>query len=386
MSEFKMKTVETIPRLKCAITGLADLEHLHTIPTFPVFMGCVDHPKEQDLFVDMIWNISRRSGLIQLANLIPLDVLYSEHHSSGVVGELWMEHHKEFAQFINAYRPDVVFEIGGGHGILAHEYSKIRTVPWTILEPNPTPIVENTASFVKGYFGETTKIPLNTDTVVHSHVLEHIYDPAAFWLQLEQQLPNGSRVIFSIPNLEKMLEENFTNVINFEHSIYLTEPYVDYMLNLSNFQILNKTHFKNDHSCFYAVEKVGQTEKPQLPSGLYARNKTVYEGFVRTHNDLISKLNLMMAGETRKIFLFGAHVFSQFLIAFGLDVFCVDSILDNDIRKQGKRLYGTDFIIKSPAILHNEVDPIVILRAGVYNNEIKRHILENMNPLTEFWE
>jgi len=386
MSEFKMKTVETIPRLKCAITGLADLEHLHTIPTFPVFMGCVDHPKEQDLFADMSWNISRSSGLIQLANLIPLDVLYSEQHSSGVVGELWIEHHREFAHFIDAYKPDVVFEIGGAHGILAHEYSKIRTVPWTILEPNPAPINENAACFVKGYFGDSTRIPLNTDTVIHSHVLEHIYDPVAFWSQLEQQLLNGSRVIFSVPNLEKMLEKGYTNAINFEHSIYLTEPYVDYLLNLSNFQILKKAYFKIDHSCFYAVEKVFQTKKTQLPPGLYARNKNVYESLVRTHNDLISKLNYMMTGETRKIFLFGAHVFSQFLITFGLDISLVDSILDNDIKKQGRRLYGTDFIIKSPAILRNEVDPIVILRAGVYNNEIKRQILENVNPLTEFLE
>jgi hypothetical protein len=79
--------------------------------------------------------------------------------------------------------------------------------------------------------------------------------------------------------------------------------------------------------------------------------------------------------------LFGAHIFSQTLLNFGLDEKLIECILDNDNKKHNKRLYGTNLMVKPPNILKNYNNPTVILRAGVYNNEIKNQILE-INPST----
>jgi hypothetical protein len=49
-------------------------------------------------------------------------------------------------------------------------------------------------------------------------------------------------------------------------------------------------------------------------------------------------------------------------------------------------MYGTKFRVKSPAVLSDEINPIVILCAGVYNEEIKRSILKDINPETIFLE
>ena len=62
------------------------------------------------------------------------------------------------------------------------------------------------------------------------------------------------------------------------------------------------------------------------------------------------------------MFLFGAHVFAQYLIEFGLNIDRIVCLLDNDIKKQGKRLYGTSKIVKSPKILAGLDNPIVILK------------------------
>ena len=62
----------------------------------------------------------------------------------------------------------------------------------------------------------------------------------------------------------------------------------------------------------------------------------------------------------------------------------ITSILDNDITKQSKRLYGTNLLVNSPKILKNEKRPTVILKAGAYNSEIKKDILENINAKTIF--
>jgi len=60
--------------------------------------------------------------------------------------------------------------------------------------------------------------------------------------------------------------------------------------------------------------------------------------------------------------------------------------LDNDIKKQGKRLYGTSMIVESPKMLAGIDNPIVILKAGVYNKEVSDDILDNINSGTIFWE
>ena len=87
-----------------------------------------------------------------------------------------------------------------------------------------------------------------------------------------------------------------------------------------------------------------------------------------------------------KVYLFGAHVFSQYLIGFGLDERGIECIIDNDSKKQGKRLSGTSLIVRSPKVLEGLNNVAVILRAGVYNNEIKEDIMNNINPNVVFWE
>ena len=54
-------------------------------------------------------------------------------------------------------------------------------------------------------------------------------------------------------------------------------------------------------------------------------------------------------------------------------------LLDNDSKKENKRLYGTQLISQSPKILKDIPEALVVLRAGVYNEEIKNDILNNIN-------
>ena len=59
------------------------------------------------------------------------------------------------------------------------------------------------------------------------------------------------------------------------------------------------------------------------------------------------------------------------------------NILDNDFNKQEKRMYGTNITVKSPQILKNIDNPIIVLRTGIYNKEIIEEIL-NINPSVIF--
>jgi hypothetical protein len=378
-----MKTTE---RNQCAISGEADLEHLFDFPAFPVFMGCLDQPAKLDLKHNMSWWISRGSGLIQLKELLPLDVLYPESHGAGAVGSLWGKHHKAFARFVSKAMPSSVLEIGGAHGILAREYQKIDEIPWTILEPNPSPADGCDARFIKGFFDENFIYLDNFDSVVHSHLFEHIYKPDDFMQHLSEFISEGKKLIFSLPNMQVMLERKYTNCINFEHTLFLAEPYVEFLLAKHGFKMLDKEYFMDDHSIFYMAVRDHKVEPTSLPLGMYETNKRLYMDYVEYHKDLIEKLNHKMSQATQPIYLFGAHVFAQYLIEMGLETEKIVCLLDNDFKKENKRLYGTKLKVSLPKVLAGVNAPVVILKAGIYNSEIKKDILENINDSTVFFE
>ena len=377
--------MNTIGRVRDAIGGTLT-ETLGGFERFPVYMGCVTHPKEHDLYSDMVWDISPTNGLIQLKNLIPLEILYPENHA-GAIGGTWMKHHKSFALFLERFRLNAVLEIGGAHGILSREYAEINpSASWKIIEPNPIPAKGVKAKFIKGFFDNNFALESPVDSVVHSHVFEHVYDPVEFIKHISAFLEPGKHLVFSLPNMEEMLRRKYTNCINFEHTIFLTEPYVEYLLQKHGFRLIEKEYFLDDHSIFYAYVRDPQVQPTYLPAGLYERNKELYLDYVSYHEELIKEINTKLSNLTSKqeAYLFGAHVFSQYLIGFGLNTSRIKCVLDNDPNKQGRRLYGTRLSVEAPGIIKDAINPVIILRAGVYNNEIKDQILRDINPNTLF--
>ena len=371
-------------RDRCEITGSTNLERLYTFNNFPVYMGCTLQDEVTDKKFDMTWDISKESGIIQLSELLPLEVLYPESHGSGCVGGLWDEHHKNFASFIRKYNPDSVLEIGGAHGILSKVYHNYQEVDWTIIEPNPTPLSGVKAKFIKTFFDDRFKFDGDYDAIVHSHVFEHIYHPNQFVEHLSNFMERQKNLLFSVPNLKKMLENRFTNALNFEHTLYLSEEYIDIILRKFNFEILEKEYFKEDHSIFYACKKSETSPQDANYDGFYTANKKLFLDYIDYHKHITRKINSKIMNYAGGVFLFGAHIFTQYLLAFGVNAKHIINILDNDESKQKKRLYGTSLFVESPKILSQYEKPMVILKAGFYNEEIKADIINNINAKTIF--
>jgi predicted SAM-dependent methyltransferase len=370
-----------IRRDKDVITREEDLRELYTFKNFPVFMGCTDQPKEKDVVADMSWQISISSGMIQLNPLLPLEVVYAEEHGSGTVGDIWNQHHEAFAEFVTKFSSvESVLEIGGLHGHLAKKSLAKKDLDWTIVEPNPRVPADLPVKVIKGFFDDRFTSEEKYDAVIHSHVLEHVYDPLTFMQHISDFMKKDSLLIMSVPNLEAMLRNNYTNCLNFEHTYFASQPYVELLLNHFGYELLEESYFKEDHSIFFCAKKVRESkEEIHITSGqrdqLYMRNLALFSNYIKYHEELVSDLN-KIEGD---VYLFGAHIFSQTLLQFGLDAKKIINILDNDPNKQNKRLYGTDLIVKSPEALRGIESGTVIVKTGVYNEEIKKQI-ESINP------
>jgi SAM-dependent methyltransferase len=287
-----------------------------------------------------------------------------------------------FADFVRYQHPTAVLEIGGGHGKLSSIYRE--DIEWTIMEP-PTKLVEGSSvRIIKEFFTEDTDLEqCKFDTIVHSHLFEHVHHPDQFVKLMADSLPVGGKAIFSVPNMKKMLEKKFTNCLNFEHTYFLSEEYITYLMSKHGFKILAQEYFMEDNSIFYAWEKTTDAFEMPLSANLYTIYKKLFLEYIEYHIDLVDKLNNDIS-QYDSYYLFGAHVFSQYLIKFGLNTSKLKCILDNDKLKQTKRMYGTDILVDSPKVLAEDILPVIIVRAGSFTDEIRLDILQNINQKTIF--
>ena len=239
--------MEYIIRDKSIITGKQNLEHLYTFKDFPVFIWCTEKQKDTDLLADMSFSICKDSWIIQLDKILPLDLIYSEYHSEA----LWWirkEHHDKFAKYISKFAWNNILEIWWWNWYLAKEFlEKNKDKNRTIIEPTPDIISEWNLTVISWIFDNHFKIEKNIDTVIHSHVFEHIYYPLDFIWHIANFQKDWDKHIFSVPNLFKYLENHYTNCMNFEHTMFLSEYFIDYLLNLYWYEIVDKEYFK-EHS------------------------------------------------------------------------------------------------------------------------------------------
>jgi 2-polyprenyl-3-methyl-5-hydroxy-6-metoxy-1,4-benzoquinol methylase len=372
-----MQNIKMIKRDKSVVTGKKNLKKLYTFKKFPVFFGCVDTPAKDDLLTDMSWAIDRETGVIQLDKLVPLEILYKEQHVDGT-GPTWAKYYEDFAKYLMSQKPKSVLEIGGGAGKLAQIcLDRSKKLTWMIVEPNPIIKRTDRLKVVDGFFETANVLSTNYDCISFSQLLEHIYDPMSFLESISKSMNNDSKFVFAYPNLEYWLSHKFTNALNFEHTMFLTDTLLDWMIKMAGMKIVNKSFYKN-HSVFYSVVKSTNFIKIGTPPKKYAKYKKYFEEYVDYHKKTVLSFNRQMK-KYDSVYLFGAHIFSQYLINFGLDMKRILGILDNSPLKQGRRLYGTDYIIESPEILRGKKDCAVILKVGIYRDEIYKQI-KTINP------
>ena len=369
--------MKTIERVRCVSCG-SNLTTLKSIERFPIYMGVTDQPIQKDIFADLTFAKCSRCNCIQLKNLIPLKVLYKEGHANSV-GKTWLLHHRSFANFINKHAHGDVIEVGGAHLHLAKNLEKndnIKSI--TVYDSNLSCYGNKESEKIKlrEEFFNRKNVSKKPDAVIHSHVIEHLYDPFKELKDMSGLLDDGSFMFISSPVIEEMMKDGFTNAMNFEHSYGVTKNLLYKMLSHCNLRIVEQIDFNKYCVFIRAVKDSNNTEKDYDPF----ESESYYHEFIRYYDIELKRIKDSLKKE-EKAFVFGAHIFTQFLLKYGLDENKFVCVLDNDERKIGKRLYGTNLKVCSPKVLKNYESPIVLLKAAQYTNEIKCDII-NINPDT----
>ena len=376
-------------KLFCPITYSQKFRKIYSIKQFPIFMGVSKNIKNYN-FKNLNWWINTESGNIQIHPKVSLDKLYYKSHGSGTVGKTWKDHHELFFKLVKKYLKGNICEIGGGNNSISNKiknYSKIINFYCfdknLQLKKKNQKIKKVTKFFNRNFFKD--KNTFQADLVIHSHTFEHLYDPNKFLQDVKSILSKNGKHIFTMPNMQPMIKKGYANAMNFEHPFYYDEKLVDCLLLKNDFKIIKKKLFKEDHSIMY-VTKIDDSYNTNQNKKLnnyqqYHKNFKLFKKTFELWKKEIIKINKIVK-KYNNVFLFGAHVFSQLQIFNGLNKKKIMGILDNDKNKINNFLYGTNLKVYNPIILKKITQPCVILRAGSYNQEIKKKLLEiNKNTL-----
>jgi len=357
------------------------VDYYKSIKNLPLYCSCTNTSIETDHYFDLQFGISELSGMIQIMSYPTDDILYNKPHSSGI-GRTWDGLFNIVANKINEYVDDsfIIYEIGSGNGkLLKKLFDKdVKFNNYYCYEPNPFKYLEelvknnSKTNLIKKFFKNENIDNIEAKCIIiHTHLFEHIEDPNDFLNNISNLLSkNKSNIhIFALPNLKLQFEKKYSNVLSWEHKYFISEDYIDIMLKNNNQEVLEKIYYL-DHSIIYITRYSNKINKSQKKFNYYKTNKLLLDEYFLYYEKYVDKVNKIIKSYNKDIYLFGAHLWSQNLISFGLNIKKIKNILDSDINKQNLRLYGTNLNVVSPEIIKDR-ECIVILNVSAYYEEIK---------------
>jgi 2-polyprenyl-3-methyl-5-hydroxy-6-metoxy-1,4-benzoquinol methylase len=376
-------------RNECVFCGCTKLNEIVTLDKFPVFMGTVTESEANKyIYEDLRYVECDECNNLQIESLVPLEILYASNHNVEVVGSLWSNHYNKFGDFIiDNKNGKNVLEIGCPSAKLAKQcIAKSEDLMWEIIEPNPqdTDKMPPQIKYEKKWLNDLTS-DKKYDNIVLSHVFEHLFNPLPDLKKIYNLLDKKGKMFLSIPNMKFLLDKERLPPagLNFEHTYYIDDHTVHFFLEKAGFKIVSKMKYEN-HSLFYCCEKTNININISIAEldTLRLYNHQISQKFQRVVDKyclLVKNINKQIDKINLPVYIFGAYFNSQMFLSLGLSCKNVHGILDNSKDKIGKVLYGTRLKIYSPVVLKNKKS-IVICHVGIYTEEIKHDIINNINP------
>jgi hypothetical protein len=364
-------------RINCVIClKKIDEEPLYLLKNFPFLY--VPKLREDSVDNDIFFNLNlygcNNCGCVQLKNLIDPKILYEIPHNLTYNTPIWKEHHKLFSEFICKNNENCsIIEVGGYSGVLANSIKKINNkISYKILDLcDVDPNIEN----VKFIQGNCENYTFNkNETVVLSHVFEHLYTPHSFIKNLKTN--NVQNVYLSIPNMLDQIAFKRIPIVHQEHTFFCSFDNIKYLFGFYGYKCIESYFYINQSIFFYfGLSSITIPKEINFFENSSHITTNLIDAY-KYNEDIISNLNILDS-----FYISPAGLYGQILYHFLKDV-CKNKclgFLDNDPSKNGKRLYGIPKnhgnIYKMDEIKNKE-NLLIILYNGPYAEEIKNQLLD----------
>lgn len=338
---------------------------------FPVSMSPPD--ESADVLSDQEFGSCSSCGCVQLMSLIEPIVLYRNNHNETYNTPTWKQHHSTFADFIinNDVGSDVI-EIGGTPATL---YPFLTHLNYNIM--NICHQETNEVPFILGNC-ETYTFDNRSDLVL-SHVFEHLYNPRKFIENIESC--GVKRVFISIPNMDVQLKAKSPYCVSNEHTFFVNYGVICRLFGQCGYKCKSFVEFKN-HSYFFMFE---------LGSSVEYQDNTDTQSYLDAFKDIFETANLRfeknISDKYEVSFIAPGGHFGQ-LVHYYMQPKSLTGFLDNDVTKQYKRVYGTNYtVFPYDKLKEYKGQRIrIFLYGGPYVQELREQILSYNDVIVDIIE
>jgi hypothetical protein len=360
-------------RTACVLCDSDKLSECFTIKNYPITSSSDTLAAESDEFNDCEIGSCLECGTLQLLTLVDPIKLYKNSHNSTENTPTWKEHHRLFADFVaDGSTATDILEIGGNSGVL-YKFLCDKFPKYSILDICDSKNRPPDVRFIEGNCEAFDFTGLTH--LVLSHTFEHLYSPAKF----VENLANAGiqSVCISIPNMEQLYKSRNISILHNEHTYFVAENEIKYLFSIFGYACKRLMQFKK-HSTFYEFTPARCELLPIL------KNTVKADDICKVFSDFESSIQgvtidkscfICPAGHYGQKLYYYLRRFRNYILGF----------IDNDVSKQGLRVYGTDAYVFSPNILtkYQDTSISIVLYAGPYIDELKLQ-LSSIHPSIEY--
>jgi len=302
---------------------------------------------------------------LQFMDLVSPEILYKDSHNDTSSTPTWKKHHDSFYEFCDQNIVDKtnILEIGGAQFILAKKFTEVYPINYAVLDF----IEKDSEPKIRLINGDCEKFKFNNETIIMSHVFEHLHHQSKFLENVS--LSKVNKIILSVPNLKHLLHTDNINLIHIEHTFYFTPIHLFNLFGKYSFHCTSQKEFMN-HSNFFCFERKEEIYK-QLT---YEKDGSLSTFFERREK----KFDSILFKETNtNVWIVPAghygYTLYQSLQKRNLH-HKIKGFLDNDTSKQNKFMKSTSLCIYPFEKIKTEKDVTILIYGGPYTEEIKRQI------------
>jgi len=360
-------------RTQCVVCGNNDFENVYENENYPIqFTPPPLESSVKDDNTETLFFIGcKNCGCVQIKFLIDPSLLYGAAYNITYNYPLMKNHHYKFAEFVikNLINENII-EIGGSNGVLSNiltQKIENKILKYTVLDLCDRKPENLKVDFIKANC-ETYNFPSN-NTIILSHVYEHLYNPFKFTKNLKKN--NVNQIIIANPDFIGLLERKDMSFINFEHTFFCPTAYLDYIMEKNGYYRNNiKNHEK--WAIFYSyIKKNNTVSQININDNLHFLNEV--KQYLLNRENMFKKIKI---DNDNKIFIFPAGHYGQLCYHF-LDENVkknVEGFIDGDPFKIGKRVYGTEKFTYKKSKITTYKNINIIICSERYRTEMAKEI------------
>ena len=283
------------------------------------------------------YNVLRchRCGTHMTKYLPPLDAVYGRSHIQPI-GRIRSEMESKLVDAVRANAAvSGILEIGGGDGSLASRLAGSYG-DYTIVDAaytGPEAGMRVVRAFVGAGDTDLAGLLGAANTVIMSHVFEHLYEP----LRVLASLRDAPQVRFMYvchPDLERYVAAGTANVLHVEHTFYVETQFLVDVFKAHGFRPMSRVDH-GDYCIIMGFERCAVADAA-VPRNVRATADVAR--YFRMLRDRVATINATV-GEA-PAYMWPCSVHSFVLLELGVDAGRLEGVLDNAATKIGKTVPG----------------------------------------------